>query len=345
MRIVALTKRIIIQILHDKRTMALILVAPILVLGMIQLILNAESKEYTIGVNNASDEFIEELRSDEENTFIVKNIDQSDIEEQIKKDKIDGAVTFDDDQIKIYVSGVDASVATKVQVCIKNAQAKVQKNMMKVQKEINYKTDYVVGKEDGTLFDKFGTQLIGVIVFFFVFLIAGINFLGERTSGTMEKLLSTPIRRYEIVVGYVLGFSVLALLQSALVTLFAVYVLGLEIEGNIILVLLITLLTAINALTFGILLSTIANSEFQMIQFIPIVILPQVFFCGLFRLSGIWEKVGYCMPLHYTSQALTKVMVKGNGITDVYKELGFLLEISIIFILVNVKLLKKQREI
>ena len=183
------------------------------------------------------------------------------------------------------------------------------------------------------------------MVFFFVFLIAGINFLNERTSGTMEKLLSTPIRRSEIVGGYVIGFGIMAILQSVLITLFVVYVLGLSVQGNILLVLLVTLLTAINALCLGILLSTIANSEFQMVQFIPIVILPQIFLAGLFRLSGVWEKIGYVAPLHYTSHAMTSIMINGNGISAIWVDLLVLTGLSVFFIWVNVLLLKKQRSI
>ena len=126
-------------------------------------------------------------------------------------------------------------------------------------------------------------------MFFFVFLIAGINFLTERKTGTLEKMLSMPIKRREIVAGYMIGFSVLALVQTTTITLFVIYVLGLHVEGSIGYVFLISLLTAITALSLGILLSNLANSEFQMVQFIPLVIIPQIFLCGLFRLSSGWE--------------------------------------------------------
>lgn len=211
--------------------------------------------------------------------------------------------------------------------------------------ESEFKLNYVAGKADGTLFDKFGTQLIGIIIFFFVFLIAGINFLGERTSGTLERLLSTPIRRWEIVLGYLIGYSVLAILQSILLILFSVYVLKLEVAGNLLLVILISLVTAINALSFGILLSTLANSEFQMIQFIPIVILPQIFLCGLFRVSGFVKNFSYIMPLNYSSHALMEVMIKGNGISSILFDLILLISMSILIVLANIFLLKKQRSI
>jgi ABC-2 type transport system permease protein len=207
----------------------------------------------------------------------------------------------------------------------------------------NWKVDYVYGSADSTFFDNFGAPMVGIIVFFLTFLIAGINFLSERTSGTLEKLLSTPIRRGEIIAGYTLGFGILAVVQSLLVTLYVVYVLGMQVVGSIWFVILINLLTAVTALTLGILLSTLANSEFQMIQFIPIVILPQIFLCGLFKLSGGWIIVSYFMPLYYTTDALTEVMLRGHGIAAIWPDLLVLSGLSLIFVTVNTLMLKRHR--
>lgn len=370
MRIKALTKRILYQMIHDKRTMALILFAPIVILTLISFILKAENKQYIIGIIHASEPVIEKLEDNKDYDIQIKYITQDDVVSSIKNDTIDAAIDITPNTVLIYLSGADSGVATKMQILLKNAYAQTKQDELKESivslkkslensnqmsgldakielntDDINYQVDYVTGQENGTLFDKFGTQLIGIIVYFFVFLIAGIQFLTERTSGTLEKILSTPMRRWEIILGYLLGFGILAILQSSLVTLFVVYVLGLPILGNIWYVLLITLLTAINALSLGILLSTIANSEFQMVQFIPIIILPQIFLCGLFQISGLWNKLGYIMPLHYTSHAMTEVMIKGNGWRYIAQDVLVLSALFIFFITMNILLLKKQREI
>lgn len=197
----------------------------------------------------------------------------------------------------------------------------------------------------GNQFDNMGAPITGLLVFFFTYLIAGINFLSERTSGALEKLLSTPVRRREIIIGYVIGFSVLALIQSIIITLFVVYVLGLTIVGSIWYVLLIIILTAIVALTMSLLLSTIAASEFQIVQFIPIVVIPQMFLCGLFPLNDGWDTAGHFMPLYYTVDALRGVMLKGHSFEDIWFNLLILAAISILFILINIQVLKKQRSI
>lgn len=364
MRIKALIIRIIKQILHDKRTLALILFAPLLILSLVYFILNSENKSFTIGVINADDVFINELESIDDYEISTKILNESSVKDEICNGTVDGVVQFNDNKtIKIYLDGTDANVASKIQMLVKNTTSKMKADELKNNlKELNhklvsmhqdpitfdeysYEIQYLTGQQDSTLFDKFGSQLIGFIVYFFVFLIAGINFLTERTSGTLEKLLSTQIRRWEIIIGFVIGFSVLAILQSALISLFSIGILKLNIEGNMAYVLLIILVTAINALTLGILLSTIANSEFQMVQFIPIVIIPQLFLCGLFRVTGFWGNLQYIMPLHYTSDALVEVILRGNGFETIMIDIFILLGFSCLFICLNILLLKKQRRI
>jgi ABC-2 type transport system permease protein len=91
---------------------------------------------------------------------------------------------------------------------------------------------YIFGDENLSLFDTFSPILIGFFVLFFIFLISGISLLKERTSKTLEKLLSTPIKRYEIVLGYLLGYGIFAIIQTIILVLFAIYVLGIRLEEN-----------------------------------------------------------------------------------------------------------------
>ena len=351
MRIRALTSRIIKQILNDKRTIALVLLAPLIILTLVYYILNYDDITYNIGIINAPDEFVKALEDTENYNVEAINIDKSKAKDLIKDDEIIAAIEFSDDSstINIDINGSNASDAKKVLSIIKGSGISNLESMLKKKNitfsEPEYKTNYVYGNEDSSEFDNFGAPMIGIIIFFFVFLIAGINFLNERTSGTLEKLLSTPIRRNEIIIGYVLGFSILATLQTALIAFFVVYVLNLTVVGSIWYVFLICLLTAISALTLGILLSTLANSEFQMIQFIPIIILPQTFLCGLFTLSEGWNIVGHAMPLFYTTNALTEVMIKGNGISSIWVDCLVLILFSTVFMIINAQLLRKQRSI
>ena len=351
MRIKALTFRIIKQIINDKRTIALILFAPIIILTLVYYILNYDDTTYKIGLINVPEKFETILENNEDCNIDTIKIDTDDADKLIKDDDIIASIEFNDDLSKmdIKINGSNATDSKKVLSLIKSSSLTNLKETMKEKNiplsEPEFNTDYVYGSEDSSEFDIFGAPLIGVIVFFFVFLIAGINFLTERTSGTLEKLLSTPIRRREIIIGYVLGFSILAILQTTLITLYIVYVLKLTVVGCIWYVLLISLLTAVTALTLGMLISTLANNEFQVVQFIPIIILPQVFLCGLFKLSNVLDAIGHAMPLYYTSHALTEVMIKGNGFSAIWFDCLVLVLLSVFFMIINAQLLRRQRRV
>ncbi|MBW7459242.1 ABC transporter permease, partial [Paenibacillus sepulcri] len=138
------------------------------------------------------------------------------------------------------------------------------------------------------------------------------------------------------------------LLQAALIAWFAIDVLGLYMDGSIWLVLLMNLLLSLTALTLGILLSSFAGSEFQIIQFIPLVIVPQVFFSGLFNLDAMapWlQKLSYIMPLYYGADAMRGIMIRGAGWSDIQLDVYVLVGFSILFVLLNVQALRKHRAI
>jgi ABC-2 type transport system permease protein len=244
----------------------------------------------------------------------------------------------------LVLEGSDPSVNGSVLRWVQNALKPLQQNGN--HQEMNI--DYLFGSSDMGQFDYFGPVLLGFFVFFFVFLIAGVSFLRERTTGTLERLLTSPLRKWEIVAGYTIGFGVFTMIQAAIIAWYAIYVLGMLMEGAFGYVLLITLLLSLSALTLGILLSSFANNELQMIQFIPLVVVPQVFFSGLFNLETISEWlswVGPLTPLYYAAEALRNVMVRGFGWGMIYKDLLVLLGFSLLFMILNIAALRRYRKI
>ncbi len=350
-RIKTLAFRIITQLRHDKRTMALILFAPLIVLTLVYSILGDNDKTYKIGIISAPNTFITQLEDFEDVNIEIVDMSDTPIDNaltSIKNESIVAAVKVSDnlDNIDIYLDGTNANTANQIIAVIKNSYNLAMRENLPISfPETDFETHYVYGSEDNSSFDNFGAPMVGIIIFFFVFLIAGINFLGERNSGTLEKMLSTPIKRSEIIIGYLLGFSVLALIQTIILTLFVVFVLHVTVVGSIWYVFLINLLTAIMALTLGMFISCLASSEFQIIQFIPIVIIPQIFLCGLFDLTDGWEAVGKLMPLSYSVDALQEVMLRGNGFNSIWFDLLITIGFSTIFITFNILYLKKQRRI
>ena len=338
MKVKALAVRILKQLKNDRRTLALIFFAPVLLLTLLYFILGSSNSDIRVNVINAPEKFMDNLY---DNDAAAVRAGEGEAFRRLEAGEVTAVVTLEGGRMYIWVDGSNASKA--------NAALRVLE-MSKMQAaparpDLAAEVTYVYGSGDLTLFDTFSATLIGFLTFFFVFLLSGIFFLKERTLGTLEKVLSTPIKRWEIVIGYVLGFGAVTLIQSMIIALFVVYVLNVMLAGSLWLVFLVTLLTAFNALSLGFLLSTLATTEFQMMQFIPIVAVPQVFFTGMFDLSPAWQTVSYIIPMRYTANALNHVMMKGHGLSYILPDVCVLFFGAVMFMAINTQILKKYRKI
>lgn len=338
MRAFAVMKRILLQLKHDKRTIGLMIMAPILVLTLMLFIFGGSEYHPKIGIVNAPLSFVNNL---EYNEAVITRYSESDSEEALKSFKVDAIINFESGIPHIEMEGSDPGKSGAV---LKLTQKALQKTLQMTEPEITY----YYGYENMSSFDNFGPILIGFFVFFFVFLIAGISFLNERTAGTLERILATPLRRWELVLGYVMGFGAFTILQSALIAWYAINVLNIMMAGSFALVLIITILTAMCALTIGTFISAYADNTLQMIQFIPLIVVPQVFFSGLFDLSTMdaWLRgLGKFMPLWYVADALRNIMIRGKGWEAIGYDIFILTCICLSFIALNVLALKKHRKI
>lgn len=354
MRITALVRRIFQQMFRDKRTLALLFVAPLLILTLMYLVFNGENIDPTLGVENVSAHLIEQF---EEASILIEEYEEtSNIEEAIVKQDLDGYLKVEDNEWKLTLLNSDPSLAQGLQMKVKQIMNKqlqsqlMMKSDMKLEmpSEDPLEIEYVYGDSDTEFFDVLSPILIGFFVFFFVFLISGIGLLKERTTGTLERLMATPIRRGEIITAYLIGFGVFAILQTVVIVLYAINVLDMVLVGSIWNVILINLLLALVALSLGILLSSFASSEFQMVQFIPVAVVPQIFFSGIFPLEGManWlQAIAKFMPLYYAADALKGVMYKGLGFADIRGDLYALAAFAILFIILNLFALKKYRKL
>ena len=339
MRILALVIRILRQFIHDKRTMALMIVAPILVLTLLSLVFNGEDLKLKIGTVNVPNAIIDKIEG--ENVAVTKIEAAQDVKGIIKENDYDAVINFGKAENEIYLEGSDPTIN-------KTIVERIKSSMASERTEANMAIQYVYGSSEMTTFDHFGPVLVGFFIFFFVFLIAGVSFLRERTQGTLLRLLASPIKRWELVLGYVIGFGLFTMIQSAIIALYSIYVIDLKMEGSFFYVLIVTLMLALSALTLGILLSSFAKNELQMIQFIPLVVVPQLFFSGLFNLDTISDYlswIGPLTPLYYGADALRDVMIRGQGISEIWVDLLVLIGFSLLFIILNVTALKKHRRI
>ena len=227
--------------------------------------------------------------------------------------------------------------------------------------ELEHHTVY--GSPDANELDVFGPVFIGYFAYFFVFILTGISFLRERIGGTLERLLATPVTRAEIVLGYGLGFGLFATLQVAILITFALMnvtlpamgpipsiSLGLDVAsaGSPFVAFLVALVLALGAVNLGIFLSTFARTELQVIQFIPIVIVPQGLLGGIFwpveTLPDILQPVARVLPVTYAVEALRGVMIKGWGLDEptLQLDLAVLVAIAAFFVLLAIRTIRRE---
>jgi ABC-2 type transport system permease protein len=349
MRVIALIKRICQQMFRDKRTLALLFVAPLLILTLMYFLFNGNTVDPKLGVSGVDNNLIKVFKDADINIKQYEKVTT----DTVVADELDGLLEQDNGKMKLTLENNDPSKAKALQMKVNQAvSAQAQAKLIQQNPAAagmipqSIVTDYVYGDSDTVFFDVLSPILVGFFVFFFVFIISGIGLLRERTTGTLERLMSTPIRRWEIVTAYLIGYGIFAVIQTIIVVFYSINVLDMVLVGSIWNVLLINLILALVALSLGILLSTFAASEFQMIQFIPIAVIPQIFFAGIFPLEGMadWlQAVAKIMPMYYAGDALKGVMYKGFGFSDISGDLLALVIFAAIFIVLNIFSLKKYR--
>ncbi|MCT3573319.1 ABC transporter permease [Levilactobacillus brevis] len=392
MRTIAIMNRVLKELFRDKRTLALMFVAPILIMLLMSVIFNTNSTtDVNVATVSVSSKLNEELGSLKHVT--VKSYDtKADAKHALNQETVDAIVQKSGKNYDLTYANTDSSKTTAVKLAFKNALtatsisqlklalkqsttavAKLQAQLALAQKAANGPTasvtnhanavtpktsqsnsapkvtnHYVYGDQDTGYFAKMLPILMGFFVFFFVFLISGMALLKERTTGTLDRLLATPVKRSSIVFGYMLSYGILAILQTVLIVLVTVWLLGIEVVGSLVSVVLINLLLALVALAFGILLSTFANSEFQMMQFIPLVVVPQVFFSGIIPLDSMadWVKdISYIIPLKYSGDAVNEIIMRGTSIFNLGGDIAVLLGFLIVLTVLNIVGLRRYRKV
>lgn len=178
------------------------------------------------------------------------------------------------------------------------------------------------------MLDEAAPAILATLILFFGFLITGISVLRERSQGTMERLLASPISKMDIVAGYLLSFLLFALMQTLILFFYMVYVLNVSFQGDLWQILVFQVLIGINAVCLGTLFSVFAKNEFQMMQFIPLIIIPQVFLCGLFiqisQLPNFLQWIAKFLPLTYGVEGIKALMLQGQNLVDIGKDVGIL---------------------
>ena len=338
MKTLNIIRRIIIQIFNDKRSLALILIVPVFLFTLIYLLLGKSDYKANIAETGLPSTIVENI---ENQGISVSSLGMEDGKEQVENGKIDAFIYIDTDGMHLLFKTYDSVKTGLVQKSVVYA-------MKDVSKGITIQTEYVYGESGASMFDSLGYVMLGIISFFIIFIIAGISFVRERTNQTMERLMMTPVRRWQVVLGYTLGFGFFAMLQSIILLTYGISVLNMTVSGSAVTAGFVMILLAMSAVCIGAFFSIFSNNEFQIMQFIPVVVIPQIFFSGLISLDTLPYHLGAIskiMPVYYACSALKTIMIVGGGIKDIWPDVLALLVFIVLFFAMNILALKKYRKI
>ncbi|WP_029259703.1 MULTISPECIES: ABC transporter permease [unclassified Microbacterium] len=175
---------------------------------------------------------------------------------------------------------------------------------------------WLFSDQDG-VFDQFGGAILALFPFIVMFLITSITTLRERRSGTLERLMTTPLERADFILGYALAFGLMALLQAVITVSFAVGVCGLDVEGPLWQLGLVAVVDALLGTALGLLASAFAQTEFQAVQFMPLLVFPQIILGGLFmprdQMPDVLHAISDWLPLSYAIDTINAVAAGDEG--------------------------------
>jgi ABC-2 type transport system permease protein len=340
-RVQALFRRVVQEIRRDRPSLGLLFIAPILVTGLVTFILREGQTPAVdaVAVNEAGPAGVivaNALRTtiEAQGGTLTDVPDAATAEAMVKDGSASVAVTFAagstagaSPTITMLTSGLDPSgEATDVGVIQRALVTAVTSGLGVNLPTIDHTTVY--GTPSADPIANFAPAIVGFFAYFFVYILTGVSFLRERTGGTLERLMATPVARGEVVTGYTLGFGLFATMQVVILMTWALSSLhvpalgplpdfwvglGVPIAGNPLFAFLVVVVTALGAVSLGIFLSTFARTELQIIQFIPVVLVPQFLLSGVLfpvsSLPAIVEPLVRIMPLTYTVDGLRQVFI------------------------------------
>lgn len=385
-RALAVCRRLLEELRRDHRSLALLFVVPIVMTGLLAFIVREqkapEPRVAVVAVDQQVGPMLASAISDAATDAGVEVVDLgSDADEgvarqAIRDERIDVAVVvpagFAVDlasgtpTLVVLTAGVDAAqdggfIGDLRPVLSGALGALAPPGSALPTPTIEHVTVYASPEAD--FIDLLAPAYLAFFAYFFVFILTGVSFLRERVGGTLERLLATPISRVEIVTGYSLGFGLLAVIQVAVLLVWLLseltvpaigplpsFTVGLGVPsaGATALVYGITLLAALGAVNLGVFLSTYARTELQIIQFIPIVIVPQGLLSGILfpveALPAILQPIAYLLPMTYAIEGLREVMIKGADLSSstVQFDVLFLAGVALLFVVLAARTIRRE---
>jgi ABC-2 type transport system permease protein len=354
-KIFAISKNLLLKIWHDKRQLFLIFFVPcfvILVFGWS----TGDIKNLKVFVSNR-DEGVLDLRTGEKifvSKEIIENLDKEILnleeeDEEIAREKIKnkegfGTIVFEKDfskdlilkneaKIKLILDATSPSISETIISQLRKSIEKTIKGKFAIEKEL------VFGKEEMRFIDFFAPGIIATTSAFIAFMLTIISFVKEKVSGVYERILASPISSFEIILGYLIAFSIINILQSAILLLTAIFAFNIYLKGSFSLALFLIFLNGLAFQSLAFLFSSFAKNEYQAAQFMPLVLIPLLLISGIFwpieSMPSFMQKISKFSPLTHSAEALRDVAIRGFELSQISKEIVFLFLFAFLFLILN----------
>ncbi len=383
-RVLILARRVIRQVVRDRRTVAILIFAPMIILVLGAILFRAEPADIPLGVVNEDEglslpaagrvvlgeQIAEALR--ESDSFAVVTLSSDEVDDRLRDGTVQGVVVLPGDfsteflknrqaVLDLRLEGSNPTRSMAVTARVTEAAMKALAGLVsqglgvpgassagtgEAQLPVTVEATYLFAGPEFDTMDFVAPVYIAFLAMFFVFLLTCVSFIRERTLGTMERLLATPATRLEIVLGYMGGLGLFALIQVAVILFFTVWVLKIHYLGSLGLVFVVVALLAAVGVSMGLLASAFARNEFQVVQFIPLLIIPQALLGGTFwaveEMPAYLQPLAYLMPVTYANRALRDVMLKGSGLAEIWPNLVILLGFAVLLIALGARTMRQE---
>ena len=375
-RIMAVSRRVFRDVVNDKRSMAMLFLAPIFAMCIfgvafsgdvegVNVIIVNQDQGYTPPFGNTthlSDKIISHMDTTVVNIENMTNLD--DARQEVTDGKASAVIVFPEnftqnailktknasypDSGEIVIQG-DDSITNIKNAIFKTVNQALSDTMSDegVKPALNVTSDPIYGK-GADFVDFFVPGILAFVVYLLTTILTLITFVGERSNGTLERVLASPVTEGEIVTGYAITFGTFGILQVALLLLIAILVFNIMVVGNVLLAFLAVAILAVTCQALGILLSSLAKRPEQAIQFFPFVILPAFLLSGVFwPIQAIPEWLrpfSYLVPPTYAVDACRAVMLKGWGLDKIWPDLMALVIFAILFMVLAVYSLRRGKQ-
>ncbi|MBN1390377.1 MAG: ABC transporter permease [Candidatus Thermoplasmatota archaeon] len=373
------TKKLLWSLKHDRRSLVLILFAPVMAMFVFgiafsgevddvkvvvldqdeglfipqlnltviishEVLSNIEKGKLSITIVESYNEGVEDVESGRYRSFVhfPENFTRS-----LLLPILEPGATVENGTLSIRSDQSNVNVASEVQKAFANALLKTIEDRGYTS-PLSVDTSSPIYGKGAEFIDMFVPGIMGFVVFLLTTLLTLITFVGERTNGTLDRLLASSVTEGEIVLGYAVAFSMIGMVQVAILLSLAMLVFDIIVVGNPLIAFLIASLLAVVSVSLGILLSSLAQREAQAIQFFPFLVLPAFLLSGVFwPLEAIPEwlrPVSYIVPVTYAVEGLRSVLLRGWGLTDIWFDILILVLFALVFLsgaVISLKMRKK----